>query len=121
MTPCWKSHRGVSVFTFVRLICVIGEKRDPARSRLWSAQFTVAGFCACAASGGGARAKKTWTASAVTMPRPIVNRCGFMTRSIRSGARQVVHDVVGEAGKAVQLALEDALLIAVRAVPLRAV
>jgi hypothetical protein len=40
MTPCWKSHRGTSVFTFVRLICVIVEKREPARSRLWSGQFT---------------------------------------------------------------------------------
>jgi len=44
MTPCWKSHRGTSAFTFVRLICVIGENREPARSRLCRAQFTVVAF-----------------------------------------------------------------------------
>ena len=45
MTPCWKSQRGLSSFTFDVLIWSSAENRLPARSRLWSGQFAdVAAF-----------------------------------------------------------------------------
>src|SRR5437773_7205283 len=49
MTPCWKSQRGLSDLTFDVLIWSSDENRLPARSRLWSGQFTDAaavGRCA---------------------------------------------------------------------------
>src|SRR5262245_52073893 len=49
MTPCWKSQRGTSDFTFDRSIWRSGEYREPARSRLWSGQSTTgAGARICA-------------------------------------------------------------------------
>src|SRR6185295_2586193 len=49
MTPCWNSHRAVSDLTFEVLTWPAGEKRVPARSRLWSRQSSErAAFGCCA-------------------------------------------------------------------------